>query len=158
MSKVVSFHRYIGNPKKINKEFSNNYGTMTINPTDFIDDQEPQLVLNYDSTIYNNANYAIIGNDYYFMSGRGLDTAQRMVLKLEKDLLMTNKAEILQTPIIVERSTEIIDSWMADTLEAHTVQKITQNYLIGDLRPSLTASCKIVLAAVGSKDVITRDS
>ena len=158
MSKVVSFHKYVGNPKKINKEFSNDYGTKTINPTDFIDDQEPQLVMNYDSTIYNNANYAVIGNDCYFINDRGLDTAERMVLKLEKDLLMTNRTEILQTPIIVERSTTVIDSWMADVLEAHTVQKITQNYLIGDLRPSLTASCKIVLAAVGSKDVITRET
>lgn len=154
MSLTVKFYKYTGNPKKIHKTLSQIGDSIEISPTDILDDQQPQLILSYAATRYNNANYCAIGSDYYFITDRGLDTGQRMILYLEKDLLMTNQAELDQTDIIVERSTTMIDSWMPDTLEAHTVQKITQNYLIGDLRPSLTASCKVVLAAVGSKDVI----
>lgn len=154
MSMTVNFYKYTGNPKKIHKEFSATYTAKLINPTDTFDDQTPMLILTYDSTIYNNSNYCVIGTDCYFIKDRALETAQRMILYLDKDYLMTHRAEIDQTDIIVERSTTMIDSWIPDTLEAHTVQKITQNYLIGDLRPSLTASCKVVLAAVGSKDVI----
>jgi hypothetical protein len=151
---TVQFYKYIGNPKKIHKTFSATYESKTINPTDVYDDQQPILILSYDSTIYNNANYCVIGSDCYFIPNRALETGQRMVLNLDKDLLMTNRAEIEQTRIIVERSTTMIDSWMPDTLEAHTVQKITQNYLIGNLRSSLVGSCKVILAAVGSRDVI----
>lgn len=154
MSMTVNFYKYTGNPKKIHKEFSATYNSKIINPTDTLDDQQPMLILTYDATIYNNSNYCKIGTDYYFIKDRAVETAQRMILYLDKDYLMTRKDEIDQTDIIVERSTTMIDSWMPDTLEAHTVQKITQNYLIGNLRSNLSASCKVVLAAVGSKDVI----
>lgn len=151
---TVKFYKYTGNPKKIHKTIEQVGAAITINPTDFLDDQQPQLILSYDSSRYDNANYCTIDSDYYFITNRGVDTGQRMVLILEKDYLMTHQAELDQTDIIVERSTTRIDSWMPDTLEAHTVQKITQNYLIGNLRSSLIGSCKVVLAAVGSKDVI----
>lgn len=154
MSMTVNFYKYTGNPKKIHKEFSAAYASKNIDPTDTLDDQQPMLILMYDATIYNNANYCIMGTDCYFIKDRATAPAQRMILYLDKDYLMSHKAELDQTDIIVERSTTMIDSWMPDTLEAHTVQKITQNYLIGNLRANLSASCKVVLAAVGSKDVI----
>lgn len=154
MSMTVNFYKYTGNPKKIHKSLPNPTMSLTIDPTDLFDDQQPQLILSYYSNVYVNANYCSIGSDYYFITGRALDTGRRMVLYLEKDVLMTNQAELDQTPIIVERSTTMIDAWMPDTLEAHTVQKITQNYLIGNLRSDLRSACKVVLAAVGSKDVI----
>ena len=115
MSADVYFYKYKGNPKKINKTFSNTYSSKTINPTDFVDDQEPQLILNYDSTIYSNANYAKIGSDCYFIKDRGFDTAHRMVLFLKKDLLTTylrNK----NIPVIINRSSNTFNSYINDSL------------------------------------------
>lgn len=153
MSLSVSFYKYVGNPKVIHKSIGSAIATITIKPTDFYDDQEPTLILNYNSTIYATANYCSIGGDYYFINDRGLDTAERMRLMLDKDLLFTNAAEINATDIITERD-YMGDSWIVDPLQVRTVQKITQNYEMGDIGRGFTRVGRVILAAIGSKDVV----
>ena len=152
MSKSVQFKKYVGNPKKINKTFAQSFTSKTINPTDFIDDQEPQLVMNYDSSIYNNANYAVIGNDYYFITDRGLDTAEKMVLYLKKDVLETNKTELLQTDVIPLRVGNDINAFIHDDQDINASYKDVQNYYIGELE--FNANSPVILAAMGSRSVI----
>lgn len=153
MSLTVTFYKYSGNPKVIHKSLGSATATITINPTEFYDDQEPKLILNYNSTIYANANYCSIGGDYYFIEDRGLDTAERMILILQKDLLKTNAAEIDATDIITQRD-YMGDSWIVDPLQVRTVQKVTQNYEMGDIGRGFTRGGRVILAAIGSKDVV----
>ena len=150
MSKSVNFYRYTGNPKKINKTFANTYNSMTIDPTDFVDDQEPQLVLHYDSTIYNNANYAVIGNDYYFIRDRGFDTARRMVLYLEKDLLMTMKNQLMNVEVIADRSSNLYNSYIGDSGVVFKSNAEIINYDLGAVGTYDQSS--MVVVAIGGKN------
>lgn len=152
MSKTVQFKKYTGTPNKINKTLSGVGDTKTINPTDFLDDQTPQLVMDYDGTIYSGANYVIIGNDYYFITDRGLDTAQRMVFELKKDVLETNKTELLQIDVIPLRVGNDINAFIHDDQDINAVYKDIQNYYIGELE--FNASSPVILAAMGSRSVI----
>lgn len=147
----LQFYNTTDNPKKINKTLSAVGATISLAPFEDFDLENPYVIINNGVAV---GNYAKIDNNYFFAEQPILMTGNRKMVRFTKDVLMSNRTEILQTPIIVERSTTVIDSWMADVLEAHTVQKITQNYLIGDLRSNLNSSCKIVLAVVGSEDVI----
>lgn len=156
MSMTVQFYKYTGNPKKINKTLPTAVRTLTINPTDLYDDQQPQLILAYDTnnaTVYNNANYCSIDSVYYFITDRALNTGSRMVLFLEKDLLMTYASEINATDIITQRDF-MGDAWIVDPLQVRTVQKITQNYFMGDIGRGYTRGGRVILAAIGAKDVI----
>ena len=128
MSMTVTFYKYTGNPKKINKAFAATYASKTIEPTDFYDDEEPQIILLYNPQIYNNANYCIIGSDCYFIRDRGLDVGNRMILYLEKDLLTTVKDELLNVEVIADRSSNLYNSYMNDPVQARQANYETQNY------------------------------
>ena len=125
MSMTVQFKKYTGNPKKINKAFAATYTSKTISPTDFYDDDEPQLILAYDSQLYVNTNYCVIGSDYYFIRDRGLDTGNRMIFFLEKDLLTTHKADILGCKAVINRSSSAYNSYMADQKQGGQVNYTT---------------------------------
>lgn len=128
MSMTVNFYKYTGNTKKINKAFAATYTSKTISPTDFYDDEEPQLILAYDSSLYNNANYCIIGSDCYFIRDRGLDTGNRMIFFLEKDLLTTVKNELMNVEVIADRSSNLYNSYMNDPVQARQANYETINY------------------------------
>lgn len=128
MSMTVEFKKYTGNPKKIHKTFAATYTSKTINPTDFYEDQQPQLILAYDATLYANANYCVIGSDYYFIRDRGLDTGNRMIFFLEKDLLMTIKDELMNVEVIADRSSNLYNSYMNDPVQARQANYETINY------------------------------
>lgn len=152
MSMTVQFYKYQGHPNKVNKTFATTYQPKIINPTEAFDDQNPMLILSYDSTIYNNANYCIIGTGCYFIESRALETAQRMILNLKKDVLMSNKTELLQTDVIPLRVGNDINSFIHDDQDISATYKDVQNYYIGSLE--FNASSPVILAAMGSRSVI----
>ena len=145
----VTFKKYSGNPKKINKTFTQSWDTILVRPTDFVSDEQPQLILNYDSNIYNNANYAIIDNEYYFITDHGTDTAERMVLTLEKDLLMTYRNQILNLDVIADRSSNLYNSYINDPIQRHQANHEVQNYefyKVGNYRHG-----RLVLVTIGGR-------
>lgn len=150
MGAIVNFYKYTGNPKKINKTFATTYSPKTINPTDFVDDAQPQLVMHYDSTIYNNANYAVIGSDCYFITDRGFDTAQRMVLYLEKDLLMTMKNQLMNVEVIADRSSNLYNSYIGDSGVVFKSNAEIINYDLGAVGTYDQSS--MVVVAIGGKN------
>lgn len=152
MSMTVQFKKYTGNPKKINKTFAASYTSKTINPTDFYEDQQPQLILAYDATLYANANYCVIGSDCYFIRNRGLDTGNRMIFFLEKDLLTTIKAELLQLDVIPYRVGNDVNAFIHDDRDITATYKDVQNYFIGSLE--FNDASPVILAAMGSRSVI----
>lgn len=153
MSMTVTFYKYTGNTKKINKTFATSYTPITISPTDFYDDEEPQLILLYDPRIYNNANYCTIDTDSYFIRDRGLDTGSRMILYLEKDLLTTVRNELMNVEVIADRSSNLYNSYMNDPVQARQANYETINYELFHIgAPSPVCSYghgRLVLVTIG---------
>lgn len=149
MSMTVQFKKYTGNPKKINKAFAATYTSKTISPTDFYDDEEPQLVLAYDSSLYANANYCIIGSDCYFIRDRGLDTGNRMIFFLEKDLLTTIKNELMNVEVIADRSSNLYNSYIGDSAVVFKSNPEIINYDLGSIG-SYDQSNMVVVAIGGA--------
>lgn len=152
MSMTVHFYRYQGHPNKVNKTFATTYSPKIINPTEAFDDQTPMLILSYDSTIYNNANYCIIDTGCYFIESRALETGQRMILNLKKDVLMSNRTELLQTDVIPLRVGNDINAFIHDDQDISATYKDVQNYYIGSLE--FNGNSPVILAAMGSRSVI----
>lgn len=147
MSMTVNFYKYTGNPKKINKTFAVTYNSKLISPTDTFDDQTPMLILNYDATIYSNANYCIIGSDCYFIHDRALETAQRMTLFLEKDYLMSNRDELLNLDVITNRTVNEYNSLLFDDRQKTPINYTTYSIDVGTVGDFTQSS--IILAAIG---------
>lgn len=115
---TVKFYSVTDDPKKITKTLGTVKKTVSnIKPFDPVALHDPVLVLNYDSTYYG-VNYASVEDGsktwYYFVDEPVVDTSQRASLQLHLDLLMTNKDEILNLDVILERSSTSFNSYMYD--------------------------------------------
>lgn len=150
MSLTLQFYNTTSNPKKINKSIAAVGGAITLNPFEDFDLENPYVILDNNTSV---GNYAKIGTDYFFAEDPVLMTGNRKMVRFTKDVLMSNKTELMGVSIITEREF-MGDSWIVDPLQVRTVQKITQNYFMGDIGRGFTRGGRVILAAIGSKDVI----
>ena len=149
MSLTLQFYNTKDNPKKINKTITAVGAAISLDPFEDFDLENPYVILNNGTSV---GNYAKIGNDYFFAEEPVLMTGKRKMVKFVKDVLESNKSELLELEVIPLRSANSINSYIHDGDEIYTSYKTVQNYYFGEL--SFTPDSKIILAAMGSRDVI----
>lgn len=146
---TIKWYRCSANPKKVNKAGALQLlGTSTIQPRDDFDLREPVVVLTYTASLLN-VNYAEIAGRYYFVEEPSLDTGGRMTFRCRPDLLMINRAEILNLEAILARSSDVFNSYIADGQTVHQSNDETINYSLGTLGTGYGAS--LVFAAIGGR-------
>lgn len=160
---TVKFYSVTDDPKKITKTLGTVKKTVSnIKPFDPVAIHDPVLVLNYDSTYYG-VNYASVEDGsktwYYFVDEPVVDTAQRTSLQLNLDLLMTNKDEILNLDVIIQRSSTNYNSYMYDSKQQGQVNKLIEQLFFNPddrIRGSANRTFiyntnAVVVAAIGGK-------
>lgn len=125
----VSFYTIKDDPKKVTKTLGNAVITRNnIQPFDPLSEQEPVLILNYNSA-YDGVNYAKITKDgrdwYYFVDQPILTSGNSVSLQLRIDVLMTNRAELLNLDVIIQRSSTDYNSYMYDDKQMGQVNRTT---------------------------------
>lgn len=150
MSLTLQFYNTKSNPKQINKTITAVGAAINLNPFEDFDLEDPFVILDNGTPV---GNYAKIDNDYFFAEEPVLMTGERKMVRFTKDVLMSNKTELMGVNIITEREF-MGDSWIVDPLQVRTVQKITQNYEMGDIGHGFVQGGRVILAAIGSKDVV----
>lgn len=125
----VSFYTITDDPKKVSKTLGNAVMTKNnIQPFDPLSEQEPVLIMTYNSA-YDGVNYAKItegGREwYYFVDQPILTPGQSVSLQLRIDVLMTNRTELLNLDVIIQRSSINYNSYMYDDKQRGQVNRTT---------------------------------
>lgn len=112
------------------------------NDTDLL---SPTFLLAYDATILAGYNYAEMDGRYYFITDVGGVLGGQLRISCKTDVLMTYKDQIMQCPIIVDRSSSNWNAYIQDN-ERGFYQYVTNQYVsLGDIGyPDI-----IVMATVG---------
>lgn len=121
----LQFYNTTSNPKKINKTIAAVGGTISLDPFEDFDTENPYVILNNNTAV---GNYAKIDNDYFFAEQPILMTGNRKMVRFTKDVLMSNKAQLLNVEVIAERSSNLYNSYMYDPVQAQQANKEIQNY------------------------------
>ena len=147
----ATFYNYTGNPKKVLKTLSSGYAYTGLKLYNEFSEQNPELILEFNSNVYN-CNYAVIDGKYYFITDRVLDNGNRMILTLHKDVLtdiLTNANQsVVNLPVIIERSTSDYNSYIADNKQSTQVNYTTYSIAF-DTDFSLTGN--IIVCAIGGE-------
>lgn len=125
MSMTLQFYNTTSNPKKINKTLMAVGSAITLNPFEDFDLENPYVILDNGTSV---GNYAKIGNDYFFAELPILMTGERKMIKFTKDVLMSNKAQLMNVEVIAARSSNLYNSYMYDPVQAQQANKEIQNY------------------------------
>lgn len=121
----LQFYNTTDNPKKINKTLSAVGATISLDPFEDFDTENPYVIINNGTAV---GNYAKIDNDYFFAEQPILMTGNRKMVRFTKDVLMSNKAQLLNVEVIAERSSNLYNSYMFDPVQAQQANKEIQNY------------------------------
>lgn len=151
MSLTLQFYNTTSNPKKINKAISAVGGAITLNPFEDFDLENPYVILDNDTSV---GNYAKIDNDYFFAEQPILITGKRKMVKFTKDVLMSNKAQLMNVEVIAARSSNIYNSYMNDPVQAMQSNYEVQNYQFYEIGDSLVGCYghgRLVLVTIGGK-------
>lgn len=151
MSISLQFYNTTSNPKKINKSITAVGSEITLNPFEDFDLENPYVILDNGTSV---GNYAKIGNDYFFAEQPILMTGNRKMVKFVKDVLMSNKAQLMNVEVIAERSSNIYNSYMNDPVQALQSNYEIQNYQfyeIGDPLVGCYGHGRLVLVTIGGR-------
>lgn len=98
------FYTSTANPLQVDKtSFLTQLSSMTITPNANLDVENPSVVVTYNSTLMN-CNYIKLDDYYYFVDDPILVTGHQMTFNLTKDVLMSNKAGIMNCKCIAART------------------------------------------------------
>ena len=147
----ATFYNYTGNPKKIKKDLGTGTNVSNFKPFEDFSEQSPYLIIGYNATIYG-CNYAKIDGHFYFITDRVLQVGNRMQLTCKKDVLtdiLTNANQsVVNLPVIIERSTNDYNSYIADNMQSTQVNYTTYSIAF-DTDFSLTGN--IIVCAIGGE-------
>ena len=101
----AQFFKFDGDPKILDKTFSESTNIVLIKPYQPVSDLRGFIVVSDDFENYNYCKIEIAGRwKSFFISGRSIDTAGRLTLSLDIDVLETFKNEIKKLPVVVGRN------------------------------------------------------
>lgn len=147
----ITFYTYNGEAKKIDKtngltSLGNESG---IKPFEPFDVETGSLILAYNAT-YAEANYMKVNDYYYFVKTPILRVGERMVIELEKDVLMSNRVELLSMTVIMQRNSSMFNSYISDGRQIGQVNNTIFSIGMGGWSYNHGIT---VFAAVGGKEV-----
>lgn len=141
---TLTLYKTSDDPRTLNKTITD-AKTLTVQLKSDTDLLNPVFMLAYDSTILAGYNYAEMDGRYYYITDITAATGGQLQLRCKTDVLMTYKDDILQCPVIVDRSSNNWNAYIADP-ERRFYQYVKNQYVtLGDIGyPNI-----IVIATVG---------
>lgn len=141
---ILTLYKCADDQRTLNKSLTDPI-TRTVqlkNDTDLI---SPTFMLLYDAAILAGYNYASMDGRYYFITDMAGAIGGQLRISCRTDVLMTYAAQILQCPVIVNRSSTSWNAYIEDP-ERKFYQYVKNQYVtIGEIgEPDI-----IVIATVG---------
>lgn len=155
MSLTVDFYNYTGEMSVVSKSLGIALASPSCTPIQALDDLTGTIIIDYDAAV-ENANYAKISTEYYFVTDKAKLTGGKMQINLRKDVLTTYAADIRATPAIIARTQDsnYTNSYLPDNLQRVYANKKTaiKNFTGASFEYSHVDDgyFQIVLGAVGS--------
>ena len=141
----ATFCKYAGKNDTINKTLTT-VATLTIKPYNDFDDNNPYLIIAYNSAI-EDCNYCIIDGVKYFIETPIKNIGNRLELRLTKDLLSTYAAELMQCNAIIDRNSVNYNSYIHDESQKMCVNKTTFSIPLGSL--TFSGNSPIIISLIG---------
>lgn len=118
----LTFYKNLSDPRTIDKNLVT-VGTATAAPTETVNLLTPRLVLNFNSNLLS-ANYCYISefNRFYYIRNMEINTAQRLEIGCDVDVLKSHATQIKNCNVIAERSETKYNLYLRDQ-NAPTEQK-----------------------------------
>lgn len=124
----VTFYHMKSDYRVVNKNLTTIGTTQAIEPYNPLSDITGFVIVTYDSNWYS-ANYAKVGDKYYYITGREVLTGGMMRIVLHVDVLMNvgNTEAFRNIKIIPTRSNDkdLYNSWIADGSQPYELAKDT---------------------------------
>ncbi len=145
MSLTLQFYNTTSNPKKINKAITAVGGAISLDPFEDFDLENPYVILNNGTAV---GNYAKIDNDYFFAEEPILMTGNRKMVRFIKDVLMSNKDQLMNVEVIADRSSNYYNSYINDPTIKFQANAETINYKLGEIG-SWVGNETVTVVAIG---------
>lgn len=130
---TVTFYTYAGVNNKLNK--TNDLvvvrGATNLKPFEDFDDENPRLIVDYDATLVP-VNYIKVDDYYYFVSSSAYQNGNRLIFELDKDVLMSNLNDLLESEVIIDRSSSDYNSYIFDDRQKSQVNHTVFSIPIGN--------------------------
>ena len=131
MAITVNFYKISDEKNKIQKTLGNAVATKSCDVYDLSSVISPQFVLNYSAALLD-CNYVYVPefHRYYYITNISTESAKRMVISCQEDVLMTYKDEILATDILLARTGtgEFRDAYLPD--ENERIKQYTESFIL----------------------------
>lgn len=144
----LQFYNTTDNPKKINKSIAAVGGAISLAPFEDFDLENPYVIINNGVAV---GNYAKIDNDYFFADEPILMTGNRKMVKFVKDVLMSNRNQLMNVEVIADRSSNYYNTYITDPTVKFQTNSETINYklqTIGSWQRN-----NVVVVAIGGKEL-----
>lgn len=131
MAITVNFYKISDEKNKIQKTLGAEISVKTCDVYDLSSVISPQFVLDY-SAVLLNCNYVYVPefHRYYYITNISTESAKRMVISCQEDVLMTYKDKILATDILLARTgtSELRDAYLPD--ENERIKQYTESFIL----------------------------
>lgn len=130
---TVIFYTYAGVNNKLNK--TNDLvvvrNTTILKPFEIFDVENPRLIVDYDVTLVP-VNYIKVDDYYYFVTTPAYQNGDRLIFELDKDVLMSNLNDLLESEVIISRSSSDYNSYIFDERQKSQVNHTVFSIPIGN--------------------------
>lgn len=144
----LQFYNTTSNPKKINKTLSAVGASISLAPFEDFDLENPYVIINNGVAV---GNYAKIGNDYFFANEPILMTGNRKMVRFVKDVLMSNKDQLLNVEVIADRSSNYYNSYITDPTVKFQTNSETINYKLQTI--GTWQNDAVIVVTIGGKEL-----
>ena len=145
----VKFYNNASDPLVLNKYITNEL-PLTVQVTDMVDRENPTFKLDLDASKLNK-NYAYVTEwgKYYFLEEPQIINGNHVEITGHIDDLMSNKAAILNSQIIADRSASAYENYMEDPLVTDSGRIVTKVRKLRTIFDTTNASNNYVIILGG---------
>lgn len=129
----ATFYIYAGVNNKLNK--TNDLvvvrNVTALKSFEVFDVENPRLIVDYDVTLVP-VNYIKLDDYYYFVTSPAYQNGNRLIFELDKDVLMSNLNDLLESEVIISRSSSDYNSYIFDERQKSQVNHTVFSIPIGN--------------------------
>lgn len=147
MASSITLYRNTSDKNKLNKTLTQIAGPMNVLVKDMINGENPVIELKGGN--YAGCNYAMLDGIYYFVETPTKDNAQRNILNLYIDPLMTYKSAIKACDCVITRQQQSANSNKYINDGSLVTESKCENVLLESTQKFDNTTCSYVLTVVG---------
>ena len=147
MASSITLYKNTSDKNKLNKTLTTITGPLNVLVKDMIDGENPVVELKSGS--YGDCNYALLDGKYYFVEIPTKENAQRNVLNLYLDPLMTYQTELKACDCVITRQEQSANSNKYINDGSLVTESKCENVLLESTQKFDNTTCSYVLTVVG---------